>query len=76
MSNILNKFNNIFNINIKNKKNKFCIKNSYINKFSKLKLLKLKRLNVINFKNNNNVTTVDLKFFENKFTFKNINKWK
>ena len=47
MSNILNKFNNIFNINIKNKKNKFCIKNSYINKFSKLKLLKIIMLQLL-----------------------------
>jgi hypothetical protein len=75
MSNILNKFNNSLNINIKNKKNKFEIKNSFLNKHSKLKLLKLKKLNIINFKNNNNNNVlVNLKFFENKFIFKNINK--
>ena len=76
MSNILSKFNNILNINIKNKKNRFDIKNNFLNKHSKLKLLKLKKLNIINFKNDNNKVLINLKFFENKFMFKNINKWK
>lgn len=76
MTNIISKFNNLININVKNKKSKFNIKNNYINNFSKIKLIKMKRLNLINFKKNTNSILVELKFFENKFVFKNINKWK
>ena len=74
MTSLIYTFNNLININIKNKKSKFSIKNNYINKFSKTKLIKMKRLNLINFKKTQNSVLIDLKFFENKFTFKNINK--
>ena len=76
MTGLISTFNNLININVKNKKSKFIIANTYINKFSKTKLIKMKRLNLINFKKNKNNISIDLKFFENKFVFKNINKWK
>ena len=74
MTGLISTFNNLININVKNKKSKFIIANTYINKFSKNKLIKMKRLNLINFKKNKNNISIDLKFFENKFVFKNINK--
>jgi hypothetical protein len=74
MTGLISTFNNLININVKNKKSKFIIANTYINKFSKTKLIKMKRLNLINFKKNKNNISIDLKFFENKFVFKNINK--
>ena len=74
MANVISTFNNLINVNINNKKSKFNIKNKYINKFSKTKLIKMKKLNLINFKKNSNNISIDLKFFENKFAFKNTNK--
>jgi hypothetical protein len=71
---VINTFNNLININVKNKKSKFNIKNNYINKFSKTKLIKMKKLNLINFKKKSNGALIEFKFFENKFAFKNINK--
>ena len=76
MTNVLSTFNNLIKTNIINKKSKFNIKNNYINKHSKNKLIKLKKLNLINLRKNNKNISIELKFFENKFIFKNINKWK
>jgi hypothetical protein len=76
MTNVLSTFNNLIKTNIVNKKSKFNIKNNYINKHSKNKLIKLKKLNLINLRKNNKKISIELKFFENKFIFKNINKWK
>lgn len=69
--------NNLLNINLKNRKNSFKIKCKIINKQSMACLIKMNRLNVLNFKKTQgNNLTVGLKFFENKFVFKNLNKWK
>lgn len=76
MNKILTKFNNLCHINIKNKKNIFNIQSILINKQSKIKLTKMKNLNLLNFKicNNNNIQ-IKLKLFENKFITKKQNKW-
>jgi hypothetical protein len=67
-------FNNLLNINIKNKKNVFTIKNNTINKVSQTKLVKMKKLNIISYKKGSNSTMLRLKFFENRFAFKNLHK--
>ena len=68
-------FNNLLNINLKNRKSRFKVKYSVINNKSKVELIKMNKLNVLNFKKTQNDLSIDLKFFENRFVFKNFNKW-
>lgn len=67
-------FNNLLNISIKNKKNVFAIKNVSINKRSQAKLVKMKSLNILSYKKGPGSTLLTLKFFENRFAFKNLHK--
>ena len=74
MNKNLNNFQNLCNINIKNKKSSFLIKNNLLNKQIRCKLIFMKNNNLLNLKQNYNNIQINFKFFENKFILKNINK--
>jgi hypothetical protein len=74
MSKILTSFNNFINININNKKSEFNLKKNFLNKKTKNKLTKLKKLNMLSLKKVNNNIKIKLKFYENKPTCKNVFK--
>ena len=76
MNKNLNNFQNLCNINIKNKKSSFLMKNNLLNKQIKSKLILMKNNNLLNLKQNYNNIQINFKFFENKFILKNIHKWK
>ena len=74
MNKNLNNFQNLCNINIKNKKSSFLMKNNLLNKQIKSKLILMKNNNLLNLKQNYNNIQINFKFFENKFILKNIHK--
>jgi hypothetical protein len=68
------KFFNYININKNNKKYKFVSKN-VLNKIIKKNLIKIKKINVLNFHIvKKNKLEINLKFYENKIIFKDFNK--
>ena len=74
MNKNLNNFQNLCNINIKNKKSSFLMKNNLLNKQIKSKLILMKNNNLLNLKQNYNNIQINFKFFQNKFILKNIHK--
>ena len=78
MNKNLNNLKNLLHINIKNKKSSFFLNKKILNKQVQSKLIQMKNNNLLNLKKDYNdiQIQINLKFFENKFILKNINKWK
>ena len=74
MNKNLNNLKNLLHINIKNKKSSFFLNRKILNKQVQSKLIQMKNNNLLNLKKNYNDIQINLKFFENKFILKNINK--
>jgi hypothetical protein len=76
MNKNLNNLKNLLHINIKNKKSSFFLNKKILNKQVQSKLIQMKNNNLLNLKKDYNdiQIQINLKFFENKFILKNINK--